>query len=87
MTLERQAYARIAEEEERLRILNNAKSEDNRQKCAQKYAMAKASCDLKISQYQHVSDLVDLLLPALYFLIRRQAGIAKRFKLKVRCWR
>jgi len=67
MTLERQAYAKIAEEEERLHILNNAKSEDNRQKCAQKYAMAKASCDLKISQYQHVSDIVDLLLPTLYF--------------------
>lgn len=67
MTLERQAYAEIAEEEERWRILNNAKSEDNRQKCSQKYEKAKVICDLKISQYQHVSDIVDLLLPALYF--------------------
>jgi hypothetical protein len=67
VTLEKQAYAAITEEEERLRVLNNAKSEDNRQKCLQKYQNAKTDCNQKIAQYQHVSDILDLLFPCLYF--------------------
>jgi len=40
VTLEKQAYTAIAEEEERLRVLNNAKSEKNRQKRLQQYDSA-----------------------------------------------
>lgn len=65
--LEKQAYAAIAEEEEHLRILNNAKSEKNCQKRLQQYASARVDCNQKIARYQHVSDLLDLLFPSLYF--------------------
>ena len=67
VTLEKQAYAAIAEEEERLRVLNNAKSEKNRQKRLPQYDSAKIECNQKIAQYQHVSDILDLLFPGLYF--------------------
>jgi hypothetical protein len=66
-TLEKQAYAAIAEEEERLRVFNNAKSEDNLQKRLEQYDAAQADCNQRIAQYQHVSDILDLLFPALYF--------------------
>ncbi len=66
-TLEKQAYAAIAEEEERLRIFNNAKSKENRQKRRQQYASAKVDCNQQIAQYQQVSDVLDLLFPGLYF--------------------
>lgn len=66
-SLEKQAYAAITEEEVRLRVLNNAKSEENRQKRLQHYESVKADCNQKIAQYQHVSDLLDLLFPGLYF--------------------
>jgi hypothetical protein len=65
--LEKQAYAAIAEEEERLRIFNNAKSKENRQKRRQQYTRAKADCNQQIAQYQEVSDVLDLLFPVLYF--------------------
>jgi hypothetical protein len=66
-TLEKQAYAAIAEEEERLRVFNNAKSEDNLQKRLEQYEAVQADCNQKIAQYQHVSDILDLLFPSLYF--------------------
>jgi hypothetical protein len=65
--LEKQAYAAIAEEEGRLRIFNNAKSEDNLQKRLEQYEAAQADCNQKIAQYQHVSDILGLLFPSLYF--------------------
>lgn len=66
-TLEKQAYAAIAEEEGRLRVFNNAKSEGNLQKRLEQYEAAKADCNQKIAQYQHVSDILDLLFPSLFF--------------------
>jgi hypothetical protein len=66
-TLEKQAYAAIAEEEERLRVFSNAKSEDKLQKRLAQYEAAQADCNQKIAQYQHVSDILDLLFPSLYF--------------------
>jgi len=65
--LERQAYAAIGEEAERERVLDNAKSEATRQKRQLAYEAAKADCTQKIAEYQHVSDLLDLLFPTLYF--------------------
>ncbi len=52
--------AAITEEERRLRVLNNAKSEENRQKRLLHYEGTKADCNQKIAQYQHVSDILDL---------------------------
>jgi hypothetical protein len=66
-TLEKQAYAAIAEEEERFRVFDNAKSESNLQKRLEQYETAQADCNQKIAQYQHVSDMLDLLFPSLYF--------------------
>lgn len=65
--LEKQAYAAIAEEDDRLRVFNNAKSEDNLQKRLAQYEAAQADCNQRIAQYQHVSDSLDLLFPSLYF--------------------
>jgi hypothetical protein len=66
-SLEKQAYAAIGEEEERLRVFNNAKSEDNLAKRLAQYEEAQADCNQKIDQYQHVNDIIELLLPTLYF--------------------
>ena len=67
ITLETQAYAAIAKEDERLRVFDNAKSEANLQKRLQEYESARADCEEKIAQYQHVSDILNLLFPTLYF--------------------
>ena len=66
-TLEKQAYAAIAEEDDRLRVFSKAKSEDNLQKRQAQYEAAQADCNQRIAQYQQVSDSLDLLFPALYF--------------------
>jgi hypothetical protein len=66
-TLEKQAYASIAEEDDRLRVFNNAKSENILQKRLGQYEAAQNDCNLRISHYQHVSDILDLLFPSLYF--------------------
>lgn len=66
-TLETKAYAAIAEEEERYRVFNNAKSEGNLEKRLAQYEEAKTDCDQKIQQYQHVNDALNVLFPTLYF--------------------
>lgn len=66
-TLEKQAYATIAAEDERQRIFDNARSEENLEKRLQQLHEAKMSCEQKITEYQHVSDILDILFPLLYF--------------------
>jgi len=67
MILEKQAYAAIAEEDERLRIFNNARSQENITKRLQQLDDATQICEQKMAQYQHLSDVLDLLFPSLYF--------------------
>jgi hypothetical protein len=67
VTLESQAYAAIAYEDERKRILNNARSETNSETCRLKLEWASNDCAVKIYRYQQVADTLALLFPSLYF--------------------
>jgi hypothetical protein len=67
VTLESQAYAAIAYEEERKRILTNARSSANTEKCRLKLEEASKDCAIKIDRYQHIADVLALLFPSLYF--------------------
>jgi hypothetical protein len=67
ISLEKQAYAAIATEEECQRLFNNARSEGNLEKRMQRLLLATADCEQKITEYQQVSDILDLLFPSLYF--------------------
>ena len=41
--------------------------EDNLQKRLKQLDQATYNCEQKIAQYQHISDVLDLMLPSLYF--------------------
>jgi hypothetical protein len=66
-TLERQAYAAISFEQERLRVFNNASSEENLEKRLQQLTDATSDCEEKIEQYQVVTDTLERLFSSLHF--------------------
>ncbi|SEH06252.1 hypothetical protein [Candidatus Venteria ishoeyi] len=65
--LEKQAYAAITAEQERLRVCNNACSEKNQENRLQQLQEATLICEQRIEQYQHVSDVLEILFSSLYF--------------------
>lgn len=67
INLEKQAYAAIGVEEERLRVFNNASPSKNLEKRLQQLNDASTDCEQKIAQYQHVSDSLSILFSLLYF--------------------
>ena len=80
--LEKQAYAAIAAEDERLWVFNHARSEKNLTTRLQQLHEATQICELKIEQYQHVNDVLALLFSCRYFF-DPQSG-KPRFPLQVK---
>ncbi len=66
-SFENKAYNAIEKEHDRLQVFNNARSELNLTKRDQQFEVAKADCEQKMHQYQHIQDVLDMLFPALYF--------------------
>ena len=81
-TLESLAYEAIAKETERFRVFNNARTESNLQKRLEDYEEAKADCEKKINNYQHVRDVLELLFPALYFFDLKTGEHRQKAKVK-----
>jgi len=81
-TLESQAYDAITKEAERLRVFNNARTESNLQKRLDEFEEAKADCEKKMSDYQHVSDVLELLFPGLYFFDLKTGKHRQQAKVK-----
>jgi hypothetical protein len=82
ITLESQAYAAIAYEYERKIVLDNAKSESNRQKRHLQLEEATKDCTSKIQCYQHVADVLALLFPSLYFFDLQNGNLRRAVQVK-----
>ena len=81
-TLESQAYDAITKEAERFRIFNNARSESNLQKQCEAFEEAKADCEKKVADFQHVEDVLGLLFPSLYFFDLKTGEYRQSTKVK-----
>jgi hypothetical protein len=66
-TLERQAYAAIKFEHHRQLVWVDARSAKNKEKQRLLLELSMQDCNLKIQLYQHVTDILALLFPSLYF--------------------
>jgi len=82
ITLESQAYAAITYEYERKLVLDNAKSESNKQKRILQLDEATKDCTLKIQRYQHVADVLGLLFPSLYFFDLQTSKLRRAVQVK-----
>ncbi len=82
ITLESQAYAAITYEYERKIVLDNAKSESNKQKRRLQLEEATKDCTLKIQRYQHVTDVLGLLFPSLYFFDLQTGKLRRAVQVK-----
>ena len=66
-TMETRAYQSIENEEERLQVFNNARSESNMKNRLAQYESEKLICEQRINEYQHVQSVLNMLFPELYF--------------------
>jgi DNA-binding phage protein len=64
---ERQAYAAIDYEHDRLCKFDNARSESNLEKRLKQYEQAAQVCSERIDLHQQFSDALSMLIPSLYF--------------------
>ena len=65
---EKQAYAAIEFEHDRLCKLNNARSEATKKKYQEQYEQASQVCLEKMDLYQQIFEALMLLIPSLYFI-------------------